>query len=149
MKKYLTLIVGIIILVALIGCKEIQQSVFDEIYQNAKVTGYGIKEITYEEFVKIRNSKEVYVLLDVLSTESFNNRHIPGAKSFPLGEINSFSAEKRISKNVRVIVYCASFSCQASTAAAKLLSSFGYKVLDYKGGLEEWGDKGNKFVSAE
>ncbi len=149
MKECLILITVFIILVAFIGCEEIQQSVFDEIYENARVTEHGVKEITYDEFMRIRNSREDYVLLDVLSAESFNNAHIPGAKSFPLGDINSASAEKKISKESKIIVYCGGYSCQASTVAAKLLSNFGYKVLDFKGGLEEWQDMGNEFDSVE
>ena len=34
----------------------------------------------------------------------------------------------------------------ASTAAAKKLSGIGYRVLDYKGGLKEWQEKGNNLV---
>ena len=36
------------------------------------------------------------------------------------------------------------FECPASTHVAKELASLGYKVLDYKGGVEEWIKKGNK-----
>ncbi len=125
------------------------QSAYDEAYQNAKLNQQGIREITYEQFMRIRNHKEGYVLLDVLSAESFNKNHIPRAESFPLDTINKESAEKRVIKEAKVVVYCGGFGCHASTAAAKTLSVLGYKVLDYKGGLEEWGGKGNKFASVK
>lgn len=32
---------------------------------------------------------------------------------------------------------------ERSTAAAKKLGAPGYRVLDYKGGLKEWKEKGN------
>lgn len=149
MKEYLILIVVSILLVTFIGCEEVQKSVFDKIYEDARVTEHGVKQITYEEFMRIRNSEEDVVILDVLTSESFNKAHIPGAKSFPLDEINNSSVEKRINKEARVIVYCGGYSCQASTVAAKLLSNFGYRVLDYKGGLEEWQDMGNEFSSVQ
>jgi len=57
------------------------------------------------------------------------------------------AAEKRLSKNDHIIVYCGSFQCAASTQASKKLSGLGYNVLDYKGGLKEWQDNGNKLVS--
>ena len=38
-------------------------------------------------------------------------------------------------------------ACHVSTHAARVLSSLGYTVLDYKGGLEEWQEKGNTLVA--
>lgn len=118
---------------------------YDKISQNTAVKD-GVKEIPYEEFTKIRNSGENYVLLDVLSAESYRNGHIKGAANFPVGEINAETAAKRLSKNQNIIVYCGSFMCSASTSAAKKLSGLGYDVLDYKGGLKEWQEKGNQLV---
>ncbi len=151
MKKGIVLVILFICLIASGGCKEelAGQSAYDEAYQNAKLNQQGIREITYEQFMRIRNHKEGYVLLDVLSTESFNKNHIPRSESFPLDTINKESVEKRIIKEAKVVVYCGGFGCHASTAAAKVLSGLGYKVLDYKGGLEEWRNKGNKFASVE
>lgn len=106
----------------------------------------GVKEITYEQFMEIRNSGEKFILLDVLSADSYRQGHIQGARSFPLEAINRQSAEKMIPKGAPVIVYCGSFQCAASTTAAKKLRGLGYNVLDYKGGLKEWQDKGNKLV---
>ena len=107
----------------------------------------GVKEITYKQFMDIRDSGEKYVLLDVLSKESYAKGHISGAKSFPLDTINKTSADKILSKGDHIIVYCGSFQCTASTEGAKKLSALGYDVLDYKGGLKEWQEKGNKLVS--
>lgn len=106
----------------------------------------GVEEITYERFMNIRKSGEKYVLLDVLSPDSYDKGHIEGAQSFPAETINKATAEKRLSKDDRIIVYCGSFQCAASTEAAKKLSGLGYNVVDYKGGLKEWQEKGNKLV---
>lgn len=108
----------------------------------------GVKEITYDQFMSIRNSGEKYTLLDVLASEfgSYNKGHIEGAVSFSVGDINKATAEKRLSKEDHIIVYCGSFQCTSSTEAAKKLSGLGYNVLDYKGGLKEWQEKGNKLV---
>jgi len=120
-------------------------SVFDTIVSNAEVKE-GVKEITYEQFTEIRNSGEKYVLLDTLSPESFTKGHIEGAESFSLTNINAESAAEKLSKDANIIVYCGSFKCRASTEAAKILSGLGYNVLDYKGGLMEWEQKGNQLV---
>lgn len=103
----------------------------------------GVREITYEQFQEIRDSKEDYVLLDVLGEESFKKGHIEGAKNFPYKTITKESAGGTLSKDDKIVVYCGGFLCKASTKAAKKLRELGYKVVDYKGGLQEWKEKGN------
>jgi rhodanese-related sulfurtransferase len=106
----------------------------------------GTRQISYDQFMQIRNSGEKYILLDVLAKDSYDSGHIPGSQSFPLTDIDKKSAQARLSKSGHIIVYCGSFQCTASTAAAKELSKLGYNVLDYKGGLKDWQDKGNSLV---
>lgn len=120
-------------------------SVFSSVAGEARMKN-GVKEISYDQFMKIRNSGEKYKLLDVLSSDSYNKGHIEGASLFPVNEINKTTSEGRLSKNDSIIVYCGSFQCSASTEAARKLSGLGYNVLDYKGGLKEWQEKGNKLV---
>jgi len=107
----------------------------------------GVKEINILQFMVIRNSGEKYVLLDVLSEDSYNQGHIPGAMSFPSKTINEETAAKILSKDDNIIVYCGSFECKASTTAAKMLGVLGYSVLDYKGGLQQWQERGNELSS--
>ena len=153
MNKVLLNIVSILILV----CVQVtyaaeggamKTSVYSEI---AKVTPVknGVKEISYTRFMEIRNSGEKYILLDVLDTKSYADGHIEGSLSLPVNTITKETASAMLDKDSNVIVYCASFKCGASTAAANKLSGLGYKVLDYKGGLSEWQDKGNKLVSGK
>lgn len=119
--------------------------IYDQVAKKAMVKD-AVKEITYDQFMKIRNSGEGYILLDVLSPESYAAGHIEGAKSFPVNTIAEGSADKMLSKDSKIIVYCGSFQCTASTQAAKKFSGLGYNVLDYKGGLKEWQEKGNQLV---
>lgn len=120
-------------------------SVFDKAYNEA-VFKEGARKITYEQFQEIRKSGENFIIFDVLSADSYADGHIDGAANFPVDTINKASAAKNIPKDANVVVYCGSFQCSASTGAAKKLSSFEYKVLDYKGGLAEWQEKGNELV---
>lgn len=121
------------------------QGAFDGIYEVAPQKD-GVKAVSYDQFVKIRNSGEKYFLLDVLPPESYAKGHIEGASSFPMETINKDSAEKMMPKGSSVITYCASFKCTASSQSAKTLSSLGYKALAYEGGLKEWQEKGNGLV---
>ena len=94
--------------------------------------------------MEIRDSGEKNIVLDVLSSESYSAGHIKGAVSFPGETINKKNTVKLLPKGSKIIVYCRSFQCGASTAAAQKLSGYGYTVLDYKGGIKEWAEKGNK-----
>ena len=52
-------------------------------------------------------------------------------------------AGKKLKKADTIIVYCASYTCPASTNAAKILLKMGYKnVLDFKGSKKTWVDAG-------
>jgi rhodanese-related sulfurtransferase len=126
--------------------KMAKESVFLSAAKAAKIEK-GTRQISYDQFIKIRNSGEKYLLLDVLAKDSYDNMgHIEGSLSFPLTDIDKKSAQARLSKSDHIVVYCGSFQCTASTAAAKELSKLGYDVLDYKGGLKEWQEKGNGLV---
>ena len=78
---------------------------------------------------------------------SYDKGHIAGALSFPYKTIDYKTAPKLLRKTDTIIVYCGGFTCAAGTKAAHRLQALGYeKVVDYKGGLEEWQAKGNKLV---
>jgi rhodanese-related sulfurtransferase len=122
-------------------------NIFSSIAKKAVIKS-GAKQISYDQFMRIRDAGEKYVLFDVLPRDSYDKGYIEGSMSFPLDTINEASVQERLSRSDRIIVYCASFQCAASTKAARKLSRLGYDVLDYKGGLKEWQEKGNKLVSS-
>jgi thioredoxin-dependent peroxiredoxin len=97
-----------------------------------------IKTITRDELVKLQNSGKQFKLIDVLDSSSYAKGHLPKAISIPIKELRE-KANKLLSKDELVVVYCGSFDCQASTTAAKILIQQGFKnVLDYKGGLQDY-----------
>jgi len=122
-----------------------QSVTYQETYQNAKVNE-GARQITYDQLVRIQHSGERYLLLDVLPESSYRSGHIESSASFPVDTITKETAQRRLAKDSRIIVYCASFNCPASTIAARRFSELGYTVLDYKGGLKDWQDKGNTLI---
>lgn len=121
------------------------QGEFEKIYNQTPITN-GAKVITYAQFIRIQNSAEKFVLVDVLSRDDYGTGHIEGAISFPVSTINKDSALRKIPQGSNVVVYCLGFACHLSVEASCKLSSYGYKVLDYKGGLDEWQEKGDKLV---
>lgn len=81
------------------------------------------------------------LIIDVLSPESYAKAHVEGAVNIPLAQLKDRAAT--MDKERRTVVYCASYECHASTAAARLLTSLGFKdVSDYKGGIKEWKEAG-------
>ena len=103
-----------------------------------------IKRISREELLKIMGSGQRFKLVDVLSRESYKKEHIPDSLSLPLDEIEKRAAGL-FKKDEKIVVYCASFDCKASTEAAEKLAAMDYKdVLDYKGGLGDYKETGDK-----
>jgi rhodanese-related sulfurtransferase len=102
-----------------------------------------IKNISADELFKKMKNNEDFKLVDVLLPVSYNTWHIPGAVNMQIDEIEK-KAPGLFKKDDEIIVYCASFECQASTRAAKEFERLGFlNVLDFKGGKKEW--KENNF----
>ncbi len=84
-----------------------------------------------------------FVLINVLPREDFNRQHIRTSINIPVGS-NDFleQVEKVVAdKNRKIVVYCASFDCDASIKAAERLEGAGFgEVFDYEGGIQDWFD---------
>lgn len=105
-----------------------------------------IMTIMKEELVRMMDSGEKFKLVDVLAKAHFDEEHIRGAISLPLEGIEVKAADMLADKNGKIVVYCASFECQASTSAARKLMAMGYtNVLDYKGGIKDYRTTGRDF----
>ena len=96
------------------------------------------KTINRDELDRMISSGEKFKLVDVLAKDSFEKEHIRCSISLPLNEIEE-KAGQEFRKDEAIVVYCASFECQASTMAAKKLAEMGFKnVYDYKGGIRDY-----------
>lgn len=82
-------------------------------------------------------SDEKVAIVDVLSPASYHKAHIEGAINIPFNHYESM--KHRFPKDGKLVVYCASFECHASTKIAKKLIKDGYtNVYDYAGGIADW-----------
>jgi rhodanese-related sulfurtransferase len=104
-----------------------------------------IQTITTEELLKrLRlkepdndDAKEGYALVNVLDEKLYERDHIPMSINIPRDEVDEF--ERRYDKNKDIIVYCASFDCDASPTVAGELVKRGFKhVYDYESGMSDW-----------
>ena len=82
------------------------------------------------------DGKEKFHLWNVLES---TNENIPGSKNVPLTRLEEILPSLNAKKDEPIVVYCASFQCTASKAAAEKLVSLGFTdVSAYEGGLKDW-----------
>lgn len=106
-----------------------------------------LRFITLEQLLEMFENKERFRLVDVLSEEEYNKEHIPEAINIPLSKLEIL-AQKNLKKPETIVVYCESYTCHASTKAARALLEMGYKkVLDFKGGKRWWRHAGLEMES--
>ena len=99
--------------------------------------------ITTEELEQLKQSGKPFKLVDVLSTEYFQEEHVEGAVNLPLEDIAS-EAMNRFDMEEEIVVYCKDEDCSASPKAAAKLKSIGFQnVKEYEAGLEGWKQAGN------
>lgn len=100
-----------------------------------------VRTISFDELQQKIKNDESFALVDARSREDYDKSHLPGALSVPVEDVRDYAG--RLDKNEEIITYCGGFQCPASTMAAKEFMSLGFKdVLDYKGGIQEWSEKG-------
>lgn len=98
-----------------------------------------IKDVSADEVSDMLKDRQKYFLLDVRTTEEYDEGHLENSVLIPVKEL-----EKRISeipKDKPVIVYCKSGS--RSSQAAKVLTENGFtQIYKMVGGITEWIAKG-------
>jgi len=108
-----------------------------------------LKLITLETLLEMMENEEDFKLVETLSPESFSSGHIPGAVNIPTPreltskQMRAEAVRLGINKTDVVVTYCASYTCVASTRAARLLLEAGFiNVLDFKASKKGWVDAG-------
>lgn len=107
--------------------------------------------ITLERLLEMRENDDTFALVEVLGEDSYESGHLPDAVNIPAPkeitpeEMAEAAKSKGIEQAGTVVVYCASYTCTASTRAARLLLEAGFTdVLDYKAGKAGWQAAGFK-----
>jgi polyisoprenoid-binding protein YceI len=92
--------------------------------------------------LKTRLDEERYLaLIDVLTPESFEEEHLPGARNACVYQVDFLERIRETAGGPEraVVVYGSSRRNLASTVAAEKLGAAGYaKVFNFIGGIEEW-----------
>jgi rhodanese-related sulfurtransferase len=85
--------------------------------------------------------KDDFVLINVLPRDAFREKHIRTSINIPIQGEDFDDTVRKVAggKDRKVVVYCASFDCDASAKAAKRLEQAGFEeVYDYEGGTRDW-----------
>ena len=86
-----------------------------------------IREITEDEMRETIKTVENVVVLDVRSTQEFNEGHILGAINIPVYELKKKAKQTIRDKNSVIIAYCTAGI--RSRKAIKILKDLGYRNL--------------------
>jgi rhodanese-related sulfurtransferase len=81
-------------------------------------------------------------LLDARLAEDFEEGHLPGAILATSDTIIEEASRLIPDRFTTVVTYCGRLSCRRSSRAAERLSGLGYDVIEFPGGLAEWGENG-------
>ncbi len=106
--------------------------------------------IVYQQ-AKDLSSHNVATMINVLPAEYFEKTHLPGSINIPHESPDFTDQVERVigGKDMPVIVYCASYACDASRKAAVKLERAGFtNVMCYEGGAREWQEKTSGLSSA-
>lgn len=98
-----------------------------------EMSPYGLKGLLDE-------GSTDYQIIDVRSSDQYDEGHIPGALNIPLVDLPKMLS--KIPKDKTIVTYCGSITCQLAPKAALELAQKGFKVMDLHGGLKEWTNYG-------
>lgn len=121
MRKYIVIIVSIIITIGLAGCEKQCMS---------------YTKISMEEAVSMMEKATDYIILDVRTAEEFAQKHIPDAINIPNETIGSEEIAELPDKKQLILVYCRSGN--RSKQASEKLVALGYTNIYEFGGINDW-----------
>ena len=86
-------------------------------------------------------------VFDVRGDDEFNKEHIPGAKTAPLGALET-RIHDVMDDDSELIVHCTNQDCDLSQKAANRLETLGHtNVYRFEGGLDAWKREGYDTVT--
>ena len=102
-------------------------------------TTTNIQTISTENLEQSLQEGGEFQFWNVLTDDYFNGEMIPGSRRVSLDKIGREVHDAKLSKESKIVVYCAGPKCPQSAMAAQKLTDLGFtNVLAYEGGLEEW-----------
>jgi len=90
-------------------------------------------------FSKAKKEAPSLVVINVLDKEYYDDCHIPGSIHVPMADVVATAEKEAWSKETPIVVYCANYSCTASSAVCKQLVDAGFvNSQAYEAGMAGW-----------
>ncbi len=131
MRKYIILILAMIMILGLVGCGKDAAA---GQAQNANEASYT--QISMDEAVTMMEEETDYIILDVRRPDEFADKHIPNAINVPNETIGEDEIPELPDKDQIILVYCRSGN--RSKQASKKLAALGYTKVYEFGGINDW-----------
>ena len=94
------------------------------------------RQISMEEAVTMMEEETGYIILDVRTTQEYNEKHIPGAINIANESIGTEDIPELPDKDQLILVYCRSGN--RSKQASEKLVKLGYTNIIEIGGISSW-----------
>ena len=134
MKKYLAIVMAVLMVTGLFGCEKQKKPMADSVSESTISNSYT--QISMKEAVAMMEEETDYIILDVRTPEEFVEKHIPNAVNVPNETIGDDDIAELPNKNQLILVYCRSGN--RSKQASKKLVELGYTNIYEFGGINEW-----------
>ena len=134
MKKYLAIVMAVLMVTGLFGCEKQKKPMADSVSESTISNSYT--QISMKEAVAMMETETDYIILDVRTPEEFVEKHIPNAVNVPNETIGDDDIAELPNKNQLILVYCRSGN--RSKQASKKLAELGYTNIYEFGGINEW-----------
>jgi rhodanese-related sulfurtransferase len=101
--------------------------------------GTALPAIGREELRQKLERGDPFVLVDALAPMAYAHSHLPGAINLPPEWVDERAPRQIPDRDVEVVVYCASPTCESSVEVGERLLELGYHhVRHYEGGKRDW-----------
>ena len=134
MKKYLAIVMALLMVTGLFGCEKHKDSMTNSVSESTISNSYT--QISMKEAVAMMEEETDYIILDVRTPEEFVEKHIPNAVNVPNETIGDDDIAELPNKNQLILVYCRSGN--RSKQASKKLVELGYTNIYEFGEINEW-----------
>jgi len=134
MRKAQGMIIGLFLVSLLVpGCSITEW--MQRLWMNPKYV--GVRTISTKDLKAMMDESVTLMVINVLPKESYDDCRIKGSLNVPLAELEH--ASESWDKEQKIVVYCASYTCNASEEAYLLLKKKGFnRIWDYAAGMKEW-----------
>lgn len=136
MKKYISILICLILLLTFTGCTNSTKQQNDVVTQQTEQRK-SIEISALETYQSITENPSV-MIIDVRNPEEYHNRHLSNSTLIPLDTLTSeIENIPDLNKTDKIIVYCRSGN--RSNQAQAILTSMGYtNVKSMAGGINAW-----------